>query len=102
MPNSTWDTLKNQIYNNEFNIYTSGSVKELGHICTQYETVETEAGPTEVCVSASELFAIDIIWDNTELSDFTQYRVWPVPSGIHIFAGWENYYETEYNKVNNI
>jgi len=102
MSDSTWNTLKNQIYNSEFNVYTSGSVKELGHICKQYETIETEAGPTGVCVSASALFAVDIIWDNTELPDFTQHQVWPVPSGVHIFAGWEDYYKAEYNRVNNI
>lgn len=100
MTDSTWDTLKTQIYNSELNMYISGSVRELGHICKQYETVETEAGPTEVCISSSALFAVDIIWTTTELSDFTQYQVWPAPSGVHIFSGWEDYYTEEYNRRN--
>ena len=42
--------------------------------------------------------AVDILWDDEPLADFTQYEVYPSGIGKHTFLGCENLYELEKTK----
>jgi hypothetical protein len=39
---------------------------------------------------------VDILWNEEELSTFTEFQVWPSPVGVHTFAGLDWIYEEEY------
>ena len=69
------------------------AVVELGFICLE----RNEEGE---CVSASPLYAVDILWANEPLEDFSEFVVWPAPVGIHVFAGWESQYAIDYCESN--
>ena len=70
------------------------AVVELGHLCTE----RNEEGE---CVSTSPKYAVDILWTDQPLTtSFASYVVWPAPCGIHVFAGWEQTYATEYCEAN--
>jgi hypothetical protein len=73
------------------------AVVELGHLCTQWGT---DAEGNKVCEVTSPKYAVDILWANEPMgASFAAYVVWPEPCGIHIFAGWESAYESEYCEV---
>ena len=70
------------------------AVVELGHICLEHN----EEGE---CINASPKYAVDILWTDQPLTtSFASYVVWPEPCGIHVFAGWEQTYATEYCEAN--
>lgn len=70
------------------------AVHEIGHICT-----ETDAEGK--CVNSSPKYSVDILWAAEPLTtSFAPYVVWPEPCGVHIFAGWEAAYATEYCVAN--
>jgi hypothetical protein len=74
------------------------AVVELGHLCTQWGT---DAEGNQVCEVTSPKYAVDILWAAEPLvEDFAAYVVWPAPCGVHIFAGWEAAYESEYCVAN--
>jgi hypothetical protein len=74
------------------------AVVELGHLCTQWET---DAEGNQVCEVTSPKYAVDILWAAEPLvTSFASYVVWPAPCGVHIFAGWESAYESEYCVAN--
>jgi hypothetical protein len=74
------------------------AVVELGHLCTQWGT---DAEGNKVCEVTSPKYAVDILWANEPLvTSFASYVVWPSPCGVHIFAGWESAYESEYCVAN--
>jgi hypothetical protein len=74
------------------------AVVELGHLCTQWGT---DAEGNQVCEVTSPKYAVDILWANEPMvTSFASYVVWPEPCGVHIFAGWESAYETEYCVAN--
>jgi len=87
---STTDEEGNTIYNSEVVV----AVHEIGNIClaTNPETGE--------CTDLSTEWAVDILWQDLEPVDFVAYKVWPEPCGVHIFAGWESAYESEYCAAN--
>jgi len=87
---STTDEEGNTIYNSEIVV----AVHEIGNICfaTNPETGE--------CTDLSTKWAVDILWQDLEPVDFVAYKVWPTPCGVHIFAGWESAYESEYCVAN--
>jgi len=87
---STTDEEGNTIYNSEVVV----AVHEIGNICfaTNPETGE--------CTDLSTEWAVDILWQDLEPVDFVAYKVWPEPCGVHIFAGWEAAYESEYCVAN--
>jgi hypothetical protein len=86
---STTDEEGNISYNSEV-----VAVHEIGNIClaTNPETGE--------CTDLSTEWAVDILWQDLEPVDFVAYKVWPEPCGVHIFAGWESAYESEYCVAN--
>ena len=74
------------------------AVHEIGYICLEYGK-DAEGMP--VCVKSSPKYAVDILWANEPLvASFAPYVVWPAPCGVHIFAGWESAYESEYCVAN--
>lgn len=73
------------------------AVVELGHICTEWATDEEGM---QTCVKENPKYAVDILWATEPLADFDAYVVWPNPCGIHVFAGWEQDYATEFCQVN--
>ena len=74
------------------------AVVELGHLCTQWGT---DAEGNQVCEVTSPKYAVDILWtDQPATTSFASYVVWPEPCGIHVFAGWEQTYATEYCEAN--
>jgi len=74
------------------------AVVELGHLCTQWGT---DAEGNQVCEVTSPKYAVDILWTDQPLTtSFASYVVWPAPCGVHIFAGWEQAYATEYCAAN--
>jgi hypothetical protein len=74
------------------------AVVELGHLCTEWGT---DAEGNKVCEVTSPKYAVDILWTNEPLvASFAPYVVWPSPCGVHIFAGWESAYESEYCVAN--
>ena len=34
----------------------------------------------------AQMYSIDIIWPDTEMSTFSKYKVWPEPMGYHSFG----------------
>jgi hypothetical protein len=70
------------------------AVVELGHLCTAKDAEGQ-------CITTSPMYAVDILWAAEPLvEDFAAYVVWPAPCGIHVFAGWEAAYESEYCVAN--
>ena len=74
------------------------AVVELGHLCTQWGT---DAEGNKVCEVTSPKYSVDILWTAEPMTtSFASYVVWPSPCGVHIFAGWESAYATEYCVAN--
>jgi hypothetical protein len=74
------------------------AVVELGYLCTEWGT---DAEGNQVCEVTSPKYAVDILWANEPMvASFAAYVVWPSPCGVHIFAGWESAYATEYCVAN--
>jgi hypothetical protein len=74
------------------------AVVELGYLCTQWGT---DAEGNQVCEVTSPKYAVDILWTDQPLTtSFASYVVWPAPCGVHIFAGWESAYATDYCTAN--
>ena len=103
---SSWETLKAQIEQTiespegnqtSWNPELVTALVELGHICEQWG-VDEEGNP--VCEATSPLYAVDILWANEPLEDFSEFVVWPAPVGIHVFAGWESQYAIDYCEAN--
>jgi hypothetical protein len=46
----------------------------------------------------SNKFHVDILYDKHPLASISEYEVMPYPNGAHCFAGWEKWYEEQYNK----
>jgi len=85
-PVTTWDSSK------------VIAVVELGHLCTQWGT---DAEGNQVCEVTSPKYAVDILWtDQPATTSFASYVVWPDPCGVHVFAGWEQAYATDYCVAN--
>jgi hypothetical protein len=73
------------------------AVVELGHLCTAWGT---DAEGNQVCEVTSPKYAVDILWTAEPLASFDANVVWPAPCGIHVFAGWEQAYATDYCVAN--
>lgn len=70
------------------------AVHEIGHICQ-------ESDAEGKCVKTSPKYAVDILWtDEPMTTGFASYVVWPDPCGVHVFAGWEQAYATDYCVAN--
>jgi hypothetical protein len=106
MAPAQWGTLKPQIQKTtegpegpvvSWDAEKVTAVVELGFLCEQWGT---DAEGNQVCEVTSPLYAVDILWVEDQLADFASYVVWPEPCGVHIFAGWESAYATEYCVAN--
>jgi hypothetical protein len=91
-PPLVWDELKATLeVTNEgettWNANVVGLV-ELGFLCKERD----EEG---VCTLYNDKYSVDIIF-NEQPEDFVPYIVWPAPVGVHVFAGWEAYYQEQY------
>ena len=61
------------------------SVIELGHLVITPGTYDEDGNViTEPILGAK--YAVDIIWQDDEVSSFATYKVWPAPVGIHSFG----------------
>jgi len=70
------------------------AVVELGKLCKAWD----EEGN---CADQSTKLSVDILWADQPLTtSFASYVVWPEPCGIHVFAGWEQAYATDYCVAN--
>jgi hypothetical protein len=104
---SQWETLKAQIEQTtespdggettSWNSSIVTAVVELGFLCEKWGTDE-EGMP--VCEVTSPLYAVDILWAGEPLASFVSSTVWPIPDGVHIIAGWEQAYATDYCVAN--
>jgi hypothetical protein len=105
---SQWETLKAQIEQTtespdggettSWNSSIVTAVVELGFLCEQWGT---DAEGNQVCEVTSPKYAVDILWTAEPMTtSFASYVVWPAPCGVHIFAGWESAYATEYCVAN--
>jgi hypothetical protein len=66
------------------------SVYDIGKICQ-------ETNKEGECIKQAKKISVDILWTGEPLTtSFASYIVWPVPSGIHTFAGWETQYAKDY------
>lgn len=63
---------------------------------------------SEICAAVIELgylnegskYAVDIIWQDDEVSSFATYKVWPAPVGVHSFGyDIDSEYAVEYYKL---
>jgi hypothetical protein len=61
---------------------------ELGFLCKERD----EEG---VCTLYNDKYSVDIIFQE-QPEDFVPYIVWPAPVGVHVFAGWEAYYQEQF------
>lgn len=82
-----WAELKPTIQADE--TYINCAVVELGHLCNQ-TNAEGE------CIQTNPLFAVDILWFEEMPESFSQYEVFPAPTGIHTFSGCDNLYAQRY------
>jgi hypothetical protein len=74
------------------------AVHEIGFIVITPAVIENGEVITPAVLSTK--WAVDIIWASEALKQFAAYVVWPKPCGVHLFAGWESVYATEYCKNN--
>ena len=77
----------------------TASVVELGHLVITPGTYDEDGKViTELILSAK--YAVDIIWQDDEVSSFATYKVWPAPVGIHSFGyDIDSEYAAEYYKL---
>ena len=106
MAPAQWGTLKPQIQKTtegpegpvvSWDAEKVTAVVELGFLCEQWGT--DEEGML-VCEVTSPLYAVDILWAGEPLASFVSSTVWPIPDGVHIIAGWEQAYATDYCVAN--
>ena len=95
-----WNTAKAKIQTQDEegnDIWDSSKVTSvfvIGKICQEVN----EEGE---CIKESPKTSVDILWANEPLTtSFSSYIVWPVPSGIHTFGGWEQQYAKDYCEAN--
>jgi hypothetical protein len=88
---STTDEEGNTSYNSEVVV----AVHEIGNICF---ASDPETGE---CTDLSTEWAVDILWQDVEPTNFVTYKVWPEPgTENHTFAGWSDFYAQEYCEAN--
>lgn len=85
----------NKYWDNE----KTASVVELGHLVITPGTYDEDGNViSEPILSAK--YAVDIIWQDDEVSSFATYKVWPAPVGVHSFGyDIDSEYAAEYYKL---
>jgi hypothetical protein len=69
----------------EITNWVNCAVYEIGYICL-------ESDQEGKCINLSNKWAVDILWYETPLQEFTSYEVYPDPCGVHTFSGDDNLY----------
>jgi len=85
-----WLTVKDSLYEDEVLIPEVTAIHEIGFICL----ATNEDGE---CIDLSTKYAVDMLCE--ELEWLAPFVVWPNPSGVHIFAGWEEAYTAEFCSI---
>jgi len=85
-----WLTVKDSLYEDEALIPEVTAIHEIGNICL----ATNEEGD---CIDLSTKYAVDMLCE--EIEWLAPFVVYPKPSGVHIFAGWEAAYTAEYCKI---
>jgi hypothetical protein len=97
MTDLQWSSLKKKIETtneNENTSFVGCAVSELGHIVTTPAVMEGMTIKTPAILSNK--FSVDILWNELPLADFNKYEVFPLPCGVHSFAGLESLYADKY------
>ena len=84
-----WLTVKDSLYEDGVLIPEVTAIHEIGFICL----ATNEEGE---CTDLSTKYAVDMLCE--EIEWLAPFIVWPKPSGVHIFAGWE--YTKEFCAIN--
>jgi len=85
-----WLTVKDSLYEEGVLIPEVTAIHEIGFICL----ATNEEGE---CIDLSTKYAVDMLCE--ELEWLAPFIVWPNPSGVHIFAGWEEAYKAEFCEI---
>jgi hypothetical protein len=86
-----WATYQSQI--SVDGAYQNCAVHEIGQICF---ATDDEGN----CTDLSPLYAVDILWNGEPLESFATKEVFPLPCGIHVFAGCEEMYSKRFCEFN--
>ena len=88
---SEWATLRKLIEQTtttpegEITSWVNCAVVEIGFICL-------ESDQEGKCINLSDKWAVDILWHEIPLQEFTPFEVYPDPVGVHTFSGDESLY----------
>jgi len=85
-----WLTVKDSLYEDGVLISEVTAIHEIGFICLA-QNEENE------CIDLSTKYAVDMLCE--EIEWLAPFVVWPNPSGVHIFAGWEAAYKAEFCSI---
>ena len=85
-----WLIVKDSLYEEGVLIPEVTAIHEIGFICL----ATNEEGE---CIDLSTKYAVDMLCE--ELEWLAPFVVWPNPSGVHIFAGWEAAYKAEFCSI---
>ena len=86
-----WLTVKDSLYEDGVLIPEVTAIHEIGFICL----ATNEEGE---CIDLSTKYAVDMLCE--EIEWLAPFVVYPNPSGVHIFAGWEEAYKAEFCAIN--
>jgi hypothetical protein len=75
-------------------------VVELGHLVITPAKYSKDGEKLLKKAVLSTKVAVDILWSDKPLPSFKSYQVWPLPCGVHTFAGWEGTYAKEFCEAN--
>jgi hypothetical protein len=90
LTSTQWGKLKKKITDEEGNLsYVNCAVVELGKLCLEQD----EEGN---CIKQNTKVSVDILWYVEPLKDFAAYEIFPLPCGVHVFAGCEQMYLEKY------
>jgi len=85
-----WLTVKDSLYEDGSLIPEVTAIHEIGFICL----ATNEEGE---CIDLSTKYAVDMLCE--EIEWLAPFVVYPNPSGVHIFAGWEAAYKAEFCSI---
>jgi hypothetical protein len=85
-----WLTIRESLYVEDVLIPEVVAIHEIGNICL----ATNEEGE---CIDLSTKYAVDMLCE--EIEWLAPFVVYPKPSGVHIFAGWEAAYKAEYCEI---
>ena len=86
-----WLTVKDSLYEDGALIPEVTAIHEIGFICLAKDEEDE-------CIDLSTKYAVDMLCK--EIEWLAPFVVYPKPSGVHIFAGWEAAYKAEFCKIN--